>query len=630
VRDLALVFIEFGRLDGMLESLRREGFGESMNVNVVVSPEGMEMHERIEAIIREHPSLFGSGRVVESRCAFEAACEYVELANRLYGGLLFASGTVAEAAPTVINVVGQVNDTCLALLEAQRGKCVFREEADEERLQDIFLRTIMIKTLRLLSMLVSCVRRGEEKQAKSHVAKVKELKDVLGTSRKYREEFRMCLDAFLQFPEIHAVYYPNEKRVIRKDSKQVAQIREANRYNKLAAQTSGSEALLEGWFDGNYGVFTTDILAEMLSLLTFKRGSSDFIHVTRNLVDKYVAFEKEGLEFWIECQQIQMTSKTLTVQVLTGLYLFFEKRYDSRGGKNVFQLLGQVIFMFLFAGDVVGAAIRADVFSNLEKAKKGRLSEEAVLLRAKLQALLGNVDELVRIRREKKEFGSRLREKKHASALHRIKVALQEQAEHARIRAEAKLSVRETISPNVIVAEGESVLHWSGVDDRKEKVVMPQREKVKTRKAVVVVDEPEPPPAADALDNGVTDVPNVHYLSKKALKTFNKITSGEWKVSRHDLFNLFDKLGCSIKIERGKGDHARILLPVVDEIVLEHHSGGIVSVIPELSGEVTTLTSPNWDEKWDGRVPPYMRKCILKALEALRAVEGNVFKSNQQ
>jgi hypothetical protein len=184
-----------------------------MNVNVV-SPEGVAMHERMEAICREHPSLFGPGRVAESRCAFEAACEYVELANRLYGGLLFAGGMVAEVAPTVINVVGQVNDGCLALLEAQRRKCVFREEADEERLQEILLRAIMIKTLRLLSMLISCVRHGEEKEAKSHVAKVKELKEILCTNRKYRDEFRMCLDAFLQFPEVRVVYYPNEKKVV--------------------------------------------------------------------------------------------------------------------------------------------------------------------------------------------------------------------------------------------------------------------------------------------------------------------------------------------------------------------------------------------------------------------------------
>jgi hypothetical protein len=55
-------------------------------------------------------------------------------------------------------------------------------------------------------------------------------------------------------------------------------------------------------------------------------------------------------------------------------------------------------------------------------------------------------------------------------------------------------------------------------------------------------------------------------------------------------------------------------------------------VIPEFGRSTTynstplPLTVPNWDEKWDGRVPPYMMKSILKALDYLGATDETVFK----
>ncbi len=122
--------------------------------------------------------------------------------------------------------------------------------------------------------------------------------------------------------------------------------------------------------------------------------------------------------------------------------------------------------------------------------------------------------------------------------------------------------------------------------------------------------------------------PRRYVLSKSAFSTFFRISSGNWKVSRRDLINLFEKLGCTVSLELGKGDHSRILLPVNDVVI--EHDNEILCALPELLTEVTptNLTLPNWDEKWDGHVPFYLRKNIMAALVVLGADGGSVFKNS--
>ncbi|MBA3814573.1 MAG: hypothetical protein H0X26_08865 [Alphaproteobacteria bacterium] len=118
-------------------------------------------------------------------------------------------------------------------------------------------------------------------------------------------------------------------------------------------------------------------------------------------------------------------------------------------------------------------------------------------------------------------------------------------------------------------------------------------------------------------------------LSNNAFKTYQKIRRGDWKFSRKDLYNLFDKLHCAIDISQGKGVHGKISPPLNMTITNDE---GFVGVIPEfVQGEVPLpLTIPDWDQQWSGIVPPYMRKCISNALDYLGATDEAVHKKNQQ
>jgi hypothetical protein len=116
-----------------------------------------------------------------------------------------------------------------------------------------------------------------------------------------------------------------------------------------------------------------------------------------------------------------------------------------------------------------------------------------------------------------------------------------------------------------------------------------------------------------------------YSLSKNAFKTYQKIRRGDWKFPRNDLYNLFSKLGCKVDIEQGKGDHGIITMII-------HGAEEVIAVLPEFAqaqeeNQVPRpLTIPNWDTKWDGRVPPYMKKSILEALNYLGATDETVHK----
>jgi len=91
---------------------------------------------------------------------------------------------------------------------------------------------------------------------------------------------------------------------------------------------------------------------------------------------------------------------------------------------------------------------------------------------------------------------------------------------------------------------------------------------------------------------------------------------------------LFEKLGCKVDISQGKGDHGKILAPVTMTITKGEE---FVAVIPEFTRQSASnsplpLTVPNWDEKWDGRVPPYMMGSIVQALDFLGATDETVHK----
>ena len=185
-----------------------------------------------------------------------------------------------------------------------------------------------------------------------------------------------------------------------------------------------------------------------------------------------------------------------------------------------------------------------------------------------------------------------------------------------------------------IGVEGEDVC-VSRVEERKSEIPLP-REKIKTRK-------PSQNPASESEIKGPQKAPiddpsltpqqslKSYSISKRAFKTYKKIRTGDWKFSRQDLYNLFEKLGCRVDVSQGKGDHGKVSVPL--NITIENIEG-LVAVIPEFVrtgslGQVPTLTVPNWDEKWDGRVPPYMAKSILKALDYLGASDETVHKNNE-
>ncbi|MBL0942128.1 MAG: hypothetical protein IBJ00_05335 [Alphaproteobacteria bacterium] len=264
--------------------------------------------------------------------------------------------------------------------------------------------------------------------------------------------------------------------------------------------------------------------------------------------------------------------------------------------------------------------------------QKGELNDTFIKFRARILALNGDQQEWITLLDQYRKAKAQRKILQHSQQVTHIKKAIKQDQEREKaklIEAPARKSLQEARDQElqqieVASSSGFEVSTNPFVNYKSETIV--HRQKVKTRKTIQTPTTEATSATASLIQE---DLPKPlgkdYFISNNAFKTYTKIRTGNWKLARKDLCNLFEKLGCKVDVSQGKGDHTKITLPLDITIKKE---GNLVAVLPEfITKEVSILTIPNWDSKWDGRVPPYMTKSILAALNALGAIDGTVHKS---
>ena len=397
-------------------------------------------------------------------------------------------------------------------------------------------------------------------------------------------------------------------------------------------------------FDTYFHFTVHTIFTEALTLSTKKISSDEYIRRLQKLTEDYTDLEKEGAQFKASLSQLEKTSQStsLNCEDLAALYQFFCKRY-ALPQKNPLQLLENSIFMFIHISKLEEALIRTETLRKI-LLEQGSLSDSFISFRASVLALNGNTDEWRGILEERKKAAEKEKSHLHQQNVHRITIHLgnnreqQNSIENKQEVKDPKKEIhfnqnKEKSKETDFPVSSTSYIPLPSNEELKYEIIIPL-ERVKTRKPA------QPPTSKDKLqkpNKNLTYEPastsiellKDYPVSKNAFKTYAKIREGNSKFSRMDLYNLFEKLGCTVDISQGKGDHGRIFFPLNMTVTNKEE---LVAVIPEFiqqeafANAALPLTIPNWDEKWDGRVPPYMMKSILNALDYLGATDKTVHK----
>ncbi len=593
----------------------------------LVSPEIHAIVQAMNKLTLQNPTVMCASPVIGSLRDYLAARAYVELCRQYTNALgTLCLVSVKHAEAFVLEALRYLNGS-LSLVVLLRGDTCekFRSESDEHKFEDAYFGSLYSMGEKNCTLGMTLWRKGQQERARECVAEVRRLKNVIAASPKYSRQYQelleyVCLGCNVD-PQLKSLFFPNEKvKPARKILPKVAQMRELSHNQKLS-EAAGESSLFEASFDIRYGTATRDFVLRMMELQMRKGSNTNYEIDAHTLLRNYLDFEKDGLVFREEMRRVPEPIGDDPVEILTDLYNFFCDRFEIPG-RPVVQFLGHVIFMFIFGNDLMGAALRTDVMRNLLE-RKGLLDKKFVFFRAKIQALCGYPGELLQMVQERRRKKLEEKERQHLVTVRRIECAV---AGHQRIQADRRAKAECRVQEVSQVCDAPHHVHftetaWEGESDSSEEIVMP-RDKIKTRKSPCIVE--------DVAETSVVEVKSLErprksfYLPKKAFETFEKIRKNVWKFSRQKLCTLFEQLGCTVKIERGKGDHSRVFLPF-DDMVIESDSQ-VISVLSEFRWEQSTLTLPNWDEKWDGRVPSYLAKSITKALDTIGAIEGNVFR----
>lgn len=387
-----------------------------------------------------------------------------------------------------------------------------------------------------------------------------------------------------------------------------------------------------GSFDVHFQVSVKKILTEHLALSLKKIPHEEYVKHVQKLTEEYVSFEKKGIRFkaFLSGGTTTSQAENLTSEELTDLYKLFCQRY-TLPQQNPLQLLEISIFMFIHANKVDEALNRTEALKKL-LLEKGSLSDNFISLRASVMALNGDSAEWRKILEDKRNKAQKEKDDIHQQQVNHIR-GQQEKIKKEQEKAEEfkkstqVIPVKKTIHEPVPVDIINDITVFS-IAETKPEILIP-REKTKTRNpAWELVDKDIPLNSSKSLSSETTEPPKAlkdYHLSNAAFKTYEKIRKGEWKFPRRDLYNLFEKLKCTVDISQGKGVHGKISPPLNMTIT---NDDGFVAIIPEFtqSNLPLPLTVPNWDENWSGIVPPYMRKCILNALDYLGATDEAVHK----
>lgn len=609
----------------------------------IVSPEGVAIIESLKAIAITCPKVARPIPIIESREEFKVAKDYLGFSKK-YGVLLSTVGVLGPR-PEVIEQSQRVLKGVLLYVDTlQSVPCkVFRSEAEEKELEieiyDINHRIAQNHLLLLTSMVLTPPFQITMQSAESHIKEIKRIKEIISKSASHRKSLQEAIEnAQTHVPGLISLFKhgmkPQTQQPPKKLSKKIAQQKIVSQHKKIGSFVAKTlpENLLQESFDLQFHCTADKILTEELSLSSKGIKGEAYVFHVQKLTDEYIGLEQEGAKFRAKLHSSPASSGSvsLSTEELTDLYRFFSKRY-TLPQKNPLQLLGHIIVTFIHANKVGEALARTEVLRTL-LLEKGELSDEFASFRAGVLALNGKPDEWIALLEKKRKVAEEEKILLHQQTLQKIKKSIEkshkEQEEidlkkelhikHVELKAEEK-------APSV--SSSHSYTTQFCLEESKVERVVP-KEKIKTRPSKESMGEASVRSEQEALAEESRSSPKDYKLSNNVFKTYRKIRNGDPKFPRKDLYNLFEKLGCRVDISQGKGDHGKISAPITMTITKEEE---FIAVIPEFtrhsaSNSPLPLTVLNWDEKWDGRAPPYMMSRIVQALDFLGATDETVHK----
>ncbi|MBW8308668.1 MAG: hypothetical protein K0M45_03360 [Candidatus Paracaedibacteraceae bacterium] len=619
----------------------------------IISPEGVEIEQGLRFVASLCPKIACPFPQIDSQEDFNIAKIYLELSIRydlLFKGAALAAGCKAHLLWDNSQRILTGLQSYITTLRSN-ACAAFRSKEEEEILKDSYYNVIYrIGENHVMSLIGLMAPNSRSVQnliaAQAHVKVIKTIKEQLSESPKHRKNLQALIQQTQDMvPSIQDIFYPKMKKPLnpphRKLSKRVEEIKKATFYQKhmnLNDQGIPFDSYKES-FDLYFQNYLHKIFTDELLYSLKKVSCEDYVSHIQELTEEYFKLEIEGWKFGERLGSLPgaYEADKLKPEELVNLYRFFKQRFTLFfPNKDPLQMLEHIIFMLLHANKLEDALIRTEVLTVLLNETGKPLSKRFIAFRASVLALNGNSDEWRKIKEEKIQAKKTEEIDTHRRRVGHIKGKL----EHNK-KKQQELAKRESTSGQAAPkAAKESVMLATPVyfepsfsaESPQPEAVIPRREKIKTRKGSLTYqsrdkEEIKHEPAINESTAKLEPILKRYKLSQNALKTYQKIRRGERNFSRQNLYNLFEKLECEPSIKQGKGDHGKIPAPLNMTV---RNREGLVAVIPEFSSRSFTktpfpLTVPNWDEKWDGKVPHYMMKSIIEALNFIGATDDTVY-----
>jgi len=603
----------------------------------IVSSGGAEVEQQLRELKRVYPSIAQQNPEINSSDTFQLAKIYL-FKRKDYDSVLYQANIVTINYGALKERMDNLKFMASYLGVLQNEPCIsFGAIGDKEELIDNFYETYGRMGQCYLMFLIYELgkSRKDTPVARFYRQEIKKIKGTLKSSPKYFDLLQKEIDRMQDLmPLLKLEQGGNGQQPYRKSFPRIEKKKTLRVHEKLSSYIKEiPEGYLKEAFDPYYYATSDRILTEALSLSLQKIPGDVYIPKLQSLIDQYIDFEKESMGLKEKLSgSVPPEPVHLSPQDLTNLYLFLHQRF-SRSNKNPSTLLGYMISLFIQGGRFDDALIRTEA-QKAVLLEQGPLPKWFVFFRANVLALNGDVEEWRLILEEKRREREEKQGKLHQQTVTHIKKEIQEKKQQESLPQQKQSSAPKSEKKEVKKAPGSlppDTFDYTPPAPSKAETPIP-RKKVKTRKPAQLISEN---PTGILEEKPILVAPSppeqpskTYFVSKKAFKTYQKIRRGDWKFSRSDLCNLFDKLGCQVDISQGKGDHNKVTLPLNMTV---KNAEGLVAVIPEfVNQQISMLTIPNWDEKWDGRVPSYMAKSILTALSYLNATDETVHKGSPQ
>lgn len=614
-------------------------------IHFIIPPEYMEAMNTMQALAVRHPHIAQEKPIIHSIEEFEVAKDYLGFTKQYY--LLVFAGTVY--GPTGNDIKTRCLQDCEHILKGLRSyvealqgpSChAFRSQQDDKSLEheiyEILYKTAQTHLMRLTAQVFSPNLRNDSLTINDHVREIKKIRKQVSGSKEFRKKVQEAiLEAQENVPALVPLFNPHVQQKPSHSTKQkngrIEKQRTVNYYKKISKMVPDFSHDVES-FDCHFATNSMNILTDYLSLSVKKMPLEEYDTCLQNLTDKCISLESKGISFktFLLGQNQAAQSTVLSSEELTDLYKFFCQRY-TLPQKTPLELLEASILMFIQANKVEEALNRIEALKSF-LLERGPLPDHFLTLRASVMALNGNSEEWRKILEEKKtkaQQAKAIAEQRHVNQIKQRQEKAKKEQEEAEKLKNTPITVPEKKRKEIASKSSDNFTETGFIEeDPKVEPPLIPRTKIKTRKAPQEPATNDTTPQKDARAENPTPKaqPLKDYpVSKNAFKTYGKIRRGDWKFSHNDLSNLFRNLKCRVDFSQGKGCHSMIH-PPLDMMIMDGDE--LVAVIPEfISTELPfPITAPDWDAKWSGIVPYYMRKGIINALDYLGATDGTVHK----